>query len=204
MAKPRSVPLSLRALRETAGVRAFAGDFRLNRLRSARPRAIVAAVAIILLGLAAWPRCDAQAPPVNPPSNKVTLAEQPKSFTPEQQERLREAEQLTNKVLQLWQAGRSREALPLAQEALKIRAQILGPEQMDTALSLFAVGTQYHALGEYAEAEPLFRRAMEIVKKLKGENHPDYASVLNNLASLYQAQGDYRRAEAALPPGTGD
>ena len=160
---------------------------------------VVATVAIILLGLAVSPaHCDAETPLGNSPPNKVAPAAQPakpKPLTPEQQERLREAEQLGKKVVQLYQAGRPRGALPLAQEALKIRQQILGLEHRDVALSLEILGLQYVATGEYAKAEPLLRRASEIQKKVLGENHPDYATSLNNLAELYRAQGHDVRAE---------
>ncbi|MGA2621679.1 MAG: tetratricopeptide repeat protein [Thermoguttaceae bacterium] len=116
-------------------------------------------------------------------------------MTPEQEQRLREAAELNRRVYVLWRAGRSREALPLAHEALKIRQQILGLEHNDTAASLMNLGAQYHALGEPAKAEPLYRQALEIRKKVLGENHPDYATSLNNLGGLYRDQGDYARAE---------
>ena len=70
----------------------------------------------------------------------AALPAKPTPLTPEQEERLREAEQLNRQVYDLWKAGRSREALPLAQEALTIRQQILGLEHKDTAQSLFNLG----------------------------------------------------------------
>ncbi|MGO9108623.1 MAG: protein kinase domain-containing protein, partial [Thermoguttaceae bacterium] len=132
--------------------------------------------------------------PASPAKASVPPADG-KPLTPEQQERLREALDLNGGVVQLYTAGRWREALPLAQKALRIRQQILGLEHKDTAQSLYNLGAQYHALGEYAKAEPLVRQASEIQKKVLGEDHADYADSLNRLASLYQAQGDYRRAE---------
>ena len=165
-------------------------------------RVIVAAVAIILLALAAPPaRCHAQALPGNPPSNEVLPAEppvKPKALTAEQEQRLRKADELNTKVVQLYRAGRSREALPLAQEAFKIRQEILGLEHKDTALSLFNLAAQYDAIGEYAKAELLYRQALEVRKRILGQNHPDYAASLINLANLYQKQGDYAQAEPLL------
>ena len=123
------------------------------------------------------------------------FARLPKALTPEQEKRLREAAELNHRVCDLWKGGRSHEALPLAQEALKIRQQILGMEHEDTAWSLFNLAAQYHAIGEYAKAEPLYRQALEILKKVPGENHAAFAGTVNNLALLYVAQRDYARAE---------
>jgi CHAT domain-containing protein/Tfp pilus assembly protein PilF len=160
---------------------------------------IVVAVKIVLLGLAAWPtRCPAQTPPGNPPPSKVAPAAQAaghKPLTPEQEKCLREAVELSRRVHDLNAAGQSREALPLAEKALKIRQEILGMEHADTAISNNILGSVYIGLGEYAKAEPLYRRALEVQRKVLRENHPDYLVSLNGLACLYLFEGDYRRAE---------
>jgi tetratricopeptide (TPR) repeat protein len=88
-----------------------------------------------------------------------------------------------------------REALPLAEQALRLRREILGGEHQETELSLHNWAAQYEALGEYAKAEPLFQQALEIQRKARGEGHPDYAASLNNLTSLYDAMGEYAKAE---------
>ena len=160
---------------------------------------IIAAIVIVLFGLLAWSaRCHAQALSGNPPSNKVLPAAPPKALTAEQVNRLREADELNTKVVQLYRVGRSREALPLAQEGFKIRQQILGLEHQDTAQSLFNLAAQYDAIGEYAKAELQYRQALEVRKRILGENHPDYAKSLNYLGLLYKGQGDFRRAERML------
>jgi tetratricopeptide (TPR) repeat protein len=115
--------------------------------------------------------------------------------TAEQQQQLKRAKELNQRVFELWKAGRSREALPLAREVLKIRQQILGPEHKDTAQGLLNLAAQYDAIREYADAEPLYVKSLEIQKKVLGENHPDYAQGLNNLAYLYWKQSNYSRAE---------
>jgi len=112
-----------------------------------------------------------------------------------EREELSRSEALNDRVFELWSAGKSQEALSLAQEALAIRKEVLGEEHPDYATSLNNLAGLYHAMGDYARAEPLYRQAMEIEKKVLGEVHPDYAISLNNLALLYKSMGDYARAE---------
>jgi len=103
---------------------------------------------------------------------------------------------LNQRVLELlYSAGKSREALPLAEEALAIRKKVLGEEHPDYAVSLHNLAALYSAMGDYARAEPLYRQALEIWKKVLGEEHPHYAFSLNTLAGLYDSMGDYARAE---------
>jgi CHAT domain-containing protein/Tfp pilus assembly protein PilF len=108
---------------------------------------------------------------------------------------LRQADSLNKQVVQLWQAGRSREALPLAQRAVSIFSQTLGEGHPTYANSLFNLAAQYKALAEYARAERLYRRSLAIQEARLGKDHPDVAHSLNNLATLYKNQGQYARAE---------
>jgi CHAT domain-containing protein len=108
---------------------------------------------------------------------------------------LRQAESLNQQVFRLWQAGRSRQALPLAQRAVAIRAKVLGEGHPDYALSLLNLATQYQALAEYTRAEPLIQRSLVIYEARLGKDHFLVAASLNNLASLYRDQGQYAKAE---------
>jgi hypothetical protein len=112
--------------------------------------------------------------------------------------RLQEALAMNQQVFQLWQAGRSREALPLAQKALAIRRELLGENNRAVAMSLYNLAAQYEALIEYGEAERLYLQARDLRKKLLGEDHPDYAASLETLGGLYQAMGDYGKAVPLL------
>jgi tetratricopeptide (TPR) repeat protein/CHAT domain-containing protein len=115
---------------------------------------------------------------------------------PQERALLQEATTLNLRVFELWRAGKSREALPLAQRAVAIRGKVLGERHPDYALSLFNLAAQHQALGQWKEAEALYRQAREIEKQVLGERHPAYATSLNNLAALYQDQGDFAKAEA--------
>jgi CHAT domain-containing protein/Tfp pilus assembly protein PilF len=111
---------------------------------------------------------------------------------------LRRATALGQRVVQLWRARRSREALPLAQRAAATLKRVLGEEHPDYAQSLFNLAAQYQALAEYARAEPLYRRCLQIREARLGQDHPAVANSLGNLADLYWAQGQYARAEPLL------
>jgi tetratricopeptide (TPR) repeat protein len=86
-------------------------------------------------------------------------------------------------------------ALPLAEEALKLRRQSLGSEHPDVAASLNSLANVLSYKGEYAEAEALYREALAMQRKLFGNEHPDVAASLNNLALVLDDKGDYAGAE---------
>jgi len=87
-------------------------------------------------------------------------------------------------------------ALPLYQEALKIREQVLGKLHPSYAQGLNNLASLYYSQGQYEQALPLLQEASEIWGQVLGKEHPSYAQSLNNLAALYRAQGQY---EEALP-----
>ena len=111
---------------------------------------------------------------------------------------LEQAAQLNQQVTNLYQAGRYGEAIPLAEEALAIYEQALGPDHLGTATSLNNLALLYRSQGRYGEAEPLYLRALEIREQALGPDHPDTATSLNNLALLYESQGRYTEAEPLL------
>jgi CHAT domain-containing protein/Tfp pilus assembly protein PilF len=111
------------------------------------------------------------------------------------QDKLAEAEKLTQQVIQLYQQGKYNEAIPLAEQALAIRKKVLGDNHPDTATSLNNLAELYRVQGRYSEAEPLYKQALAIIKQQLGDNHPSTATSLNNLAFLYQSQGRYSEAE---------
>jgi CHAT domain-containing protein/tetratricopeptide (TPR) repeat protein len=109
-------------------------------------------------------------------------------------QRLRQAVALNAGVEELFRRGRAREALPLAQQALAIRREILTENHPFYALSLDNLALLYKEMGDYRKALPLSEQARDLRHKLLTENHPAYAQSINNLATLYQAMGDYAKA----------
>ena len=108
---------------------------------------------------------------------------------------LERAAALNEQLIELYQAGRYQDAIPLAEEALAIRREQLGERHPDVADSLNNLALLYEGQGRYGEAEPLHNKALAIRREQLGERHPDVADSLSNLASLYLVQGRYREAE---------
>jgi len=108
---------------------------------------------------------------------------------------LAEAERLSKRVVELRNAGRYDDAVPLAERALAILEKALGAEHPNVATALNSLATLYANKGDYERAEPLYQRALTILEKALGAEHPDVATALNNLAALYAYKGDYARAE---------
>ncbi|NER24952.1 MAG: tetratricopeptide repeat protein [Symploca sp. SIO1C2] len=113
-----------------------------------------------------------------------------------QSEELAEAERLNQQVIQLYQAGKYDEAIPLAEKALAILLRILGEEHPDVATSINNLAGLYESQGRYEEAEPFYLQALEMNKQLFGDEHPNVATSINNLAFLYRRQGRYEEAES--------
>ena len=105
------------------------------------------------------------------------------------------ADELNKKIIELYQAGKFAEAVPLAQQVLAIREKALGSDHPDVAQALNNLAALFRDQGRYAEAEPLLKRALAIYEKALGPDHPDVARALNNLAALYGDQGRYAEAE---------
>jgi tetratricopeptide (TPR) repeat protein len=118
---------------------------------------------------------------------------QPRQVSP-----LQRANALNQRIVELSQAGRYNEAIPLATEVLRILETSLGPDHPDVATSLNDLAGLYRAQGNYGAAEPLYQRALRIYETALGPDHRWVATSLNNLAVLYREQGNYGAAEPLL------
>src|SRR5712664_4059410 len=65
---------------------------------------------------------------------------------------LKEAEELSKRVVELRAASRYREAIPLAERLLTIRERQLGPDHLDVGVSLGDLASLYHQRGDYTHA----------------------------------------------------
>jgi CHAT domain-containing protein len=108
---------------------------------------------------------------------------------------LAEAERLSARCEEFYNAGKYDEAIEPCQRALEIREKALGDGHPLVTELLNNLGELYREKGDYASAEPLHRRALAIREKSLGAEHPDVAVSLNNLGLLYNSKGDYARAE---------
>jgi len=105
------------------------------------------------------------------------------------------ANQLNRQAMDLRDAGRYSDAIPLTNRALAITEGQLGADHPDTAASLNNLAFLYYSMGRYGEAEPLYQRALAIREAQLGADHPATATSLNNLAELYRSMGRYGEAE---------
>jgi CHAT domain-containing protein/tetratricopeptide (TPR) repeat protein len=109
--------------------------------------------------------------------------------------RLDEAAELNARVMQLWQAGKYREALPLAEKDVAIRREVFGENHPYYASSLLRLGAQHRRLGAYAAARSYCLQSLAIDRKVLGEEHPDTALSYFCLADILLAQGKFAEAE---------
>jgi serine/threonine-protein kinase len=87
---------------------------------------------------------------------------------------------------------------PLLQEALAVRRQSLGDENLDTASSLLHLGELRTDQARYTEGEDLLRRALGVREKLLGANHAAVAEALYSLGLVLRREGKSVEAERAL------
>jgi tetratricopeptide (TPR) repeat protein len=90
------------------------------------------------------------------------------------------------------------QARALLERALAIREKQLGPNHLDTALSLNNLATVLADQDNLAEARRLFERALAIRERQLGPDDPDTARSLNNLGSVLEAQGDLAGARPLI------
>ncbi len=102
---------------------------------------------------------------------------------------------IQQRVVSLYNEGKYREAIPLAELQVRINKSIFSRDHPETAEGLNNLALLYNHRGRYAEAEPLCKRALAIYEKARGPDHPLTATSLNNLAMLYHNQGRYAEAE---------
>jgi len=105
-----------------------------------------------------------------------------------------EARALFGRAALLGRAGEHAEARPLAERALALREQTLGPGHPATAASANQLGEVFYSMGDYEAARPPFQRALALREQTLGLEHPDTAASLNNLSVLLCYMGEYAAA----------
>src|SRR5690348_14378225 len=95
---------------------------------------------------------------------------------------------LSGQVVELYSQGKYADAVPLAEEAVRIAEATFGPDTPNMAASVDSLAALYRPLGRYEEAEKLYRRGLAIHEKLLGAEHPDVATSLITLGAVCQEQ----------------
>jgi tetratricopeptide (TPR) repeat protein len=183
-AEQRDLEKQVAEKRAEAGKAEAAEDF--DKARQLRKE--VLDLAARRYGAADWPVTDARL--------ALQMVQRLEQLTADERRQLWDALQWNNRVYYLWRAGKSREALPLAQKAADIRRKLLGEDHPDYARSLFNLGAQYQALGSYRMAQLNYEKALAIFQKALGEDHPQTARSYSNLASTLDDRGQYSAAES--------
>ena len=105
---------------------------------------------------------------------------------------------IANQGLLYASMGRYTQAEALTQEALQMRKEKFGENNVSSAVSLNNYGVLKYNLARYNEAEVDFETTLNILKTNKLEAAMPYAIVLNNQAMLFQEIGRYPEAEESL------
>ena len=79
-----------------------------------------------------------------------------------------EATELNKRVIELYNAGRYSDALPIAQRVLAIRERTFGRDHPSVATALNNLALLYASQGRYADAEPLDQRSLAIKEMKEG------------------------------------
>jgi tetratricopeptide (TPR) repeat protein len=91
---------------------------------------------------------------------------------------LEQALKINAEIVELFNAGRYADAIPLAQRELAIYEKVLGPNHPDVLTSLNTLAFFYEKQGRYADGEPLYQRAVAIREKEFGPDDPVVGSLL--------------------------
>jgi tetratricopeptide (TPR) repeat protein len=93
---------------------------------------------------------------------------------------------------------RAREALPLAEEALRIAIQKEGPDSMEAALAYSSVAEAHRSMGSGARALPLYRQARALYQKTLGPDSPRVATLLSQEGLILMQDGKLALAEQSM------
>lgn len=113
----------------------------------------------------------------------------------EQAAALKEANSLSNKVVELYRAGKFDEALPLAENALSIRERVLPANDRRIAAALANIASLRYAKGESEKAEKLYERALAIHDAAGDADSPFVVTLLDRLVLVTAARSDFDKAE---------
>jgi len=101
------------------------------------------------------------------------------------------AVKLSAEVVRLYNEGRYKDALPLAQQVVEIRQRFLSPDDVLLGDALFNLGEMYLAEKKTSEADNLFQRCLAIYESHSDSNKVVIARILERLAHIRVLKSDY-------------
>jgi len=108
---------------------------------------------------------------------------------------LQNARMLDTQAGILSDAGNYQEALPLAERAVQLGEEQLGPNHPYVGLLLNHLAEIYTTKSEFEKAEQSFQRALAINEKALGRGHPESVRSLVGLANHYLYTGEFAKSE---------
>ncbi len=94
-----------------------------------------------------------------------------------------------------WRIGRYDAGLPLAEVALSLQEESLGPDHVTVAKTLNTLGTLLQSKGEFAESREAFERSMSIFEDQLGPDDVEISKVLAHLGQVMASQGERAQAQ---------
>jgi transcriptional regulator with XRE-family HTH domain len=139
-----------------------------------------------------WSRCQAYMPHVR---SCLDLIAQRKMLSPEAAKLL-----LRAGTFLIEQPHHLKDAEQLTQQALTIFEQLFGPDHSEVARGLEELAWIYFMQrgGKTIQAESLYQRAIALNEQAFGPIHPELAECYHDLAFLYESQGKYEQAEQSM------
>ncbi len=108
------------------------------------------------------------------------------------------ARTLGNHASLLNRAGEYEAALPLAERALEINREALGPDNLQLAYDWLHVAIAEENLGRFDAAADHYRQALDLRERVLGPKHGDVAVVHSNLGFLDRKRGQPERARTSF------
>lgn len=115
--------------------------------------------------------------------------------TPEESPELKQATDLTQFAVSLFNEKKYDEALSLVKKGLEIRERLLPRSDMRISISLIYLGDLYIAKRDYSAAKKVLERLLEIQAERSGPEDVSLAPTLDRLGVIYDREGESRKAE---------
>ncbi len=106
--------------------------------------------------------------------------------------------EVSRQMVERERAGDYSSALLLAQKALSIAEETMGPETVEVAIYSDYLGMIHLKAGHEQTAKELLLKALSIREHLLGANHMAVASTLRHLAEIYRQSGEAEKAVTVL------
>jgi len=105
---------------------------------------------------------------------------------------------LNRKAAELYQQGKTDQAIETAIEALAKAQEEFGEDHANVAKTLNNLGVLYSGNKDYKKAEEFYRETLRIETKRMGDASEEVANTYYNLGRLYYQEGKYAKAEESF------